>query len=381
MNNNIDIKYNTSLGRKSTYIPSILRNIDDEKINNKIEEKKKSNIKFDPESLGIYLRLKEFKLSEELKNIYIDPSKSIKLFTRSIQIDSLDRNIKFFQNPLNFITYIGYNNSLIENGTGTSCKTIQIEPRIHNNIPNISTIKLRKMIIPRFTNIIKNQISNSDGNYSMLSNIGDELLNKDIQLNSSFLINTNIVTIVNYKYDNNIYEKINFIINYLKSDVYSIIYNTTGRNRINAIYKYNVDTGFNSKKQKIFNLIVKELDDNYDFTTSNIISTYKLYPKTIKKNYLYADSKNIEKIFDKVPIKLNKLSISLTDSNNNQLNINNLDLDVINICNSCICKCEECNYACHCSYILHPLNPLYQIYLFFSFRYLDIKLNKKHELN
>jgi len=375
MNNNIDIKFNTTLGRKSTYIPSLLRNIDDGNMNDTIEEKIKSDIHFDQESLGIYLRLKEFKFSKELKDIYIDPSKSIKLFTKSIQIDSLDRNIQLFQNPLNFITYIGHNNSSIENGT-----IIQIEPRIHNNIPNISTIKLRKMIIPKFTNIIKYQILDSDINYQMLLNIGNDLLKKDIQLNSSFLIDNNIVTIVNYKYVDNKYEKINFIINYLKLDVYSVIYNTS-ETIINSIYKYNVDTGFDSKKQKIFNLIVKELDDNYDYSTSNVISTYRLYPKTIKKNYLYADSKNIEKIFDKVPVKLNKLSISLNDSNNNQLNINNLDLDVINKCNSCICKYEEYNYACHCSYILHPLNPLYQIYLFFSFRYLDIKLNKKYALN
>jgi hypothetical protein len=124
-------------------------------------------------------------------------------------------------------------------------------------------------------------------------------------------------------------------------------------------------------------LNIYELNDNYDYTTNKTITTFKLYPKVIKNKFLYASTKRIHKIFDKVPLKLNKLSVQLTDNNNVPLQILFLDYDIIDPTNKCKCTPDNKIYSCVCNYILHPLNPKYQIYIFFSFLYKRMIIDEK----
>lgn len=364
----MDIKNNKTLKRKSSYIPSVFR--DDKKedhidyiiknINLQNYQKTVSN------NLGIYIRPIEF-------DIYIDNNASI---NRTIQINSSNRNITFFQSPFNFTTYIG-NNNFFNDGK----KDIYITPRIQNIIPNITAINLKKIIIPNNFTIIETNISNNI-KYIIIKNLTDDvnkLISNQIEINKSYLINSTIITIVNFV--NN--KKLNFIVNYDPKNVFSFLLNNNNEIDINNILLYYVDYSNPSKQQRIFNLVIKELDDhfNYDTNNSNDIATFKLYPSSIKNKFLYADNKDITKIYDiNNPIKLNKLSIILLDNNFKILKINFLDneLSTTILNNKCNCNQDSKEYSCSCNYILHPFNPNYQLYLFFDFKYKQMTPYNSH---
>ena len=135
---------------------------------------------------------------------------------------------------------------------------------------------------------------------------------------------------------------------------------------------FNVDENYNMKKQRVLHLHIKEFNDQYDNQTSNIITTFRLYPRYIKNKFLYADSKNIKKVYEMQPRKLNKITIVLADSFGNPIHINFLDTDVSSKCNACICTPDVKNYSCPCNYILHPYNLYRQLYLFFVFGYYQV---------
>ena len=105
-----------------------------------------------------------------------------------------------------------------------------------------------------------------------------------------------------------------------------------------------------ANKQKIFNLCIKEFNDNFGYDTNNSNTiTFKLLPKSLKNKFLYADTRNIKKHFNNNNIKTKKISISLLDNLNNKVKINNLDYD-INTPDNCICCVDnECkNFTCCC---------------------------------
>jgi len=373
---NLNIKNNNTLYRKSTYETLITRN----KHNITNEKSKYSNKIVElPDSMGMYLR-------PENHTEYIDNFVYIR---RTIQINSSDRNLTYFKSPFNFTTYVANNQiinsgplqQVISNSASPMMKTdpkydVYLTPRIGLIIPNIYKINLNKIIIPNFFTINQKNIVSTDPDYILYNNIGiflmNYLLSSTININDEFFVSSSGVFIIVVNIVIN--EKINIIINYDPSTVVSYIYNIT---TVSDIYQYKVDSNSPSKYQRVLHLNIKELNDNFDYSTSKILSTFRLIPKSIKNKFLYADTKNIQKIFDDAPIKLNKFSIQLTDSNNIELKIYFLDYDIINQSNACCCSYEQKIYSCPCNYILHPLNPKYQIYLFFNFQYKYMVINNK----
>jgi hypothetical protein len=354
----MNIKYNNTLYRKDSFVPSNIisnsqTNID---ISNNITLFNEQN------NFGQYLRPSDY-----LK--YIDNNMFI---SKTIQIDSSDRDVKYFLSPYNFTTYIGDNNGILRtiidtntNKTKFSSVSNYIEPRM-NNLPNIYDIVLQRIMIPNNYIIIKENVNLTD--FTTISNYLIDNINSII-INKSYFVSNCIITIVNFI--NN--KKINIIINYNPAIVYSFILNN---NNITNIYKYCVDYSLPSKNEREMHLIIKELNDNYNYNTnSNYITTFILYPKSIKNKYLFANDKNIVKRYLNNPLKLNKLTIVLTDGDNNELKIYNLDSD-INSNKECICTFETKNYSCSCNYILHPYNPKYQIYMQFSFSFLRMTFNE-----
>ena len=345
---NINIDKNNTLYRKSTYDLQSQYPIKNKSLH-KLSFIERSNIPAKlNDNMGFYIRPDNY-------SYYIDNFIYIK---RTIQINSSNRNINYFKSPFNFTTYIA--NNQIANNT-------DLKPRIGTIIPNIYKINLSKIIIPNYYTINQELIINN----ALYNDIGIYLMNNsNIQINNTYFINPlNVfITIVNIVINN----KINIIINYDPSFVISFLYNN---NIINKIYKYNVDVDSYSKQQRLIHLNIKELNDNYDDIINNIITTFRLFPKSIKNKFLYADTKNIKKIFDNIPLKLNKFSIQLTDNNNTELKIFFLDYAIVNPNEKCICTPENKVYSCSCNYILHPLNPKYQIYIFFDFQFKDMVIN------
>lgn len=291
------------------------------------------------------------------------------ILSKCIYIDGGNRDIDYFPSPYNFIVYIGTNHHVIVNN-----KTICVEPRIQRQIPNMDTINLTKIIIPLFT-MIKQTVLTINADISAISDyfisnsssisIDESHLIPGINMSNVNSICTNqngIVTIVNKTAT-----KINFIINYDTTYVYSFIFKN---NVLTNAYFYNIDKNFNSKKERILHLIIKELDDEYDHSTnSSIISTFKLFPKSLKNKFLFASTLNVKKIYEKQPRKLNRITCILADANNNEIKIYFLDMDVPSKSNKCYCSFESKKYSCPCNYILHPYNRYYQMSIFLNFTY------------
>jgi hypothetical protein len=280
------------------------------------------------------------------------------MLSKGIHIDSGNRDITYFPSPYNFVVYIGNHYRIYDNATG---RDIYVEPRIQKKIPDISSINLSKIIIPLYTMINKRSITPLVGTFTNINNY--ILLNHDnIKIDDSFLISDKFITIVSMSSI-----KINFILNYDTSTVYSYNYDDTFS--FTTAFAYTINNDYNSKKERVLHLLIKELDDNNEHHTSSIISTFKLFPKSLKNKYLYANTHNIKKVFDVQPRKLNKISIILADCNNNEIKINYLDQDVSSTANKCYCINSSRKYSCPCNYILHPYNRYHQMTLFFTFSY------------
>lgn len=376
----MNIKKNRTLFRKATYEPAFTSNKIIPVIDSSIQIIEHSkNVEKLSDSYGIYLR-------PENHTDYIDNHIYI---NRTIQISSADRDFIIFKNPFDFTTYVGYNQVLFKdrnvfNPNGSLNKNYGegedkfIRPRIGTIIPNVYKINLNSIIIPDHFNIVQDDVSNND----LYTEIGSFLLANLSALanNKTFLVPittaTNIhnifITITNFVPNT----KINIITQYDTSNTYSYIYNN---NSIQHIYKYYIDYSYSSRKDRSLHLNIYELNDDvheYTTTVNQKISTFKLYPKVIKNKFLYAETKNIEKVFDKTPLKLNKFSIQLADNNNVPLQIFFLDYDV-STTNVCICSPINKDYSCSCNYILHPLNPMYQMYIFFNFLYKNMNIDNK----
>jgi len=378
---NIDIGNNTTLNRKLSYESSTTNTTDRSKqyiknIQKSFIEQTNNIIKL-PDSLGLYSR----------PNNFIDYIDNYVIIKRTIHINSDNRNVNYFKSPFNFTTFIANNQVVnnapliptLTNGPTPIFKTdsrfdVYLTPRIGVIIPDLYKINLNKIIIPNYFTINQQQIT---GNI-LYTNIGTYLMtylaSYKLTINTTIFVPlpvNNFITIVNLVADS----KINIIINYNPSIVVSYLYNATLV--VSNIYQYSVDTDSSSKTQRVLHLNIKELNDNYDNTTEPNVTTFRLFPKSIKNKFLYADTKSIKKLFDKVPVKLNKCSIQITDTYNNILQINFLDYDIVNPSNICQCSPEHKNYACPCVYILHPLNPKYQTYMFFNFEYKYMIINEK----
>jgi len=365
----MDISKNRSLDRKNTYIPYIFKD--------EFDETEEISIKI--HDINKYLTL-----ASNNRGMYIRPltnhiyKNHLRVINKTIQINGSNRNLKYYPNPFNFVTYIESNHigSVIvkEDNKDIEKEKLYTFPFIRNKLPPIRSIKLNKIIIPNNYNIIKKDI-NANNDFSSIKSELISLLNQNkLNLNSNHKINNNIFTVVN-KID----KKINLIKNYNINFVYEFSLNND--NEITNIFEYTVLIEFinSASKQKVYNLCVKEFDDisNYstDHSNTNTIS-FKLLPKSIKGKFLFANSRNIQKNFGQNSVKTKKISIKLLDNFNNDIKMNNLDYD-INTPENCICCIEnECkNFTCCCNYILHPLNPLYQIFIYFDFQYLDLILS------
>jgi hypothetical protein len=376
----MNIKKNRTLFRKATYEPAFTSNKIIPVIDSSVQiiEHSKNAEKLS-DSYGIYLR-------PENHTDYIDNHTYI---NRTIQISSADRDFIIFKNPFDFTTYVGYNqvlfkdrnvfnpNGSLNNNYGVGEDKF-IRPRIGTIIPNVYKINLNSIIIPDHFNIVQDDVSNNDlyteiGSF-LLANLSALANNKTflVPITTAPNIHNIFITITNFVPNT----KINIITQYDTSTVYSYVYNNTS---IQHIYKYHIDCSYSSRKDRSLHLNIYELNDDvheYTTTVNQKISTFKLYPKVIKNKFLYAETKNIEKVFDKTPLKLNKFSIQLADTNNVPLQIFFLDYDV-STTNVCICSPINKDYSCSCNYILHPLNPMYQMYIFFNFLYKNMNIDNK----
>jgi len=330
----MNILSNNTIQRKSSFIPSIIhddKNIldDNEQISSiTFDDLYKNNHFFNYDTLGLYLRYK---------------NKSNNIENKTIIINSLNRNILLYKDPLNFTI---------------KCTDI---------LPNIYSINLKKTILPKIFGLSKNiQTINP-----LFSTIINYLLTNILLLNNnkSFLIpssNASIVTIVNYVPTN----KINFILNYDTLNIYNYDLSTS------ILYLITYDSGFNISKYKYINVSINCFNDNYQYNTEQKDNyTFQLIPKSSKKYFIHLHTKNIQKYFYKNPKNINYINIKFDN-----ININNLDYDVPFIKN-CTCSDidENKNYSCYCNYILHPLHKYYQSFFYLTFETLHPHINNINE--
>jgi len=287
---------------------------------------------------------------------------------RSLQICSDNRDITIYPDPYNFVVNIDNNNTYID----SNGKTQYIEPRIQTMIPNMHSINLNKLIIPKLTMINRTQMNMAISPYTIintfiLSNIPLIILNSTYYLNT---INT-YITIVNFYMNGSNMNKINFIMNYDINTVYNFNYNDA-MTILQSVYMLSINTDFNTKFQKILHLHIHELDDNYAHSTTNNSATFRIFPKSLKGQYLHANTNNIIKLYDKIPRKITKLKISIKDDTDTPIKTMYLDYNIQKQTIKCNCyeNMNDIDYSCSCKYLLHPYNPIYQIYLFFYMEFI-----------
>jgi hypothetical protein len=365
----MDIKNNRSLNRKSTYISSLEYAFEQDKQKNKIIISEKPSEKpFEIHNIPT-INVVTNNIGYYIKQLnYDDYLKHLGIIKRTIQINGNNRDIKYYPSPFKFTTYIESN--LI--GTDENRKNIYTYPFIRNKIYPINSINLNKIIIPNNFNISKTKILDlTNPNILIINSLQQLLTTNQLKINQSYSLLNNIITVVNITST-----KINIINNYDSN----IVYCYTIINQIidNNVFKCQLKYDNPSTKHRVYYLKINEFDDSYDYQTNgdNSSCTFKLIPKSLKSNFLYANTKNIQKVFDKKNIKTKKITISLLDDSYNEIKINNLDYDIQTDSKCICCPFEECkNFSCCCNYILHPYNPMYQMFIYFSFTYKHLIAN------
>lgn len=259
----------------------------------------------------------------------------------NIIIDSADRDISVYKNPLKF--------------------TVKLNPLSSDNKPYIptSTIKNLKylqvvnVMLPLHYQIHRKQINNDN---ILIDFIETHIVN----WNNNFEIdyNNKKIQICNIDFKNNDEWEINYTIDEKKIPLYCII----KYNNQYITYEYNYIERLLQNKKNIFLCIEEYNNKNVLSTDSNNKFIAPLHPKKIRNNFILYNIKNRILFKNSNLSQLTSLNITLKDHNGETLQIPFLDLNITYLHKLCNCS-NKLNYSCSCYYLRHPLNPLWQMHL------------------
>lgn len=274
-----------------------------------------------------------------INNYQIDNNKKIKYYIHehNMIIDSMDRNIDVYTNPLNF--------------------TVKLHPLQNDIMPyiirppinNVKYINVLNVMLPLYHNLHK-IVTNTDNDFKTFvdQNIDSFKIGDDIVYQKDTIQICNI-----YKENNN--WEINYTINKEKNPSFSLVKNNTDY----KTYKYN----YFLQKEKVVYLNIKEFNDYNTYSTSDLRMCAPLYPRYVTKKFINYKIKKGLILFKNSDLrKISRLEISFTDDNNQIIKIPLLDNKVLR--KNCYCN-ENCteDYSCSCYYLRHPYNPMWQVQL------------------
>jgi len=124
-------------------------------------------------------------------------------------------------------------------------------------------------------------------------------------------------------------------------------------------------------------LTINEITDNNINSTNNALrqAFCLLYPDSYGELHYYAATNYQDKIWKMSNLaNINRLTLNLSDSFGNPLQMPNLDYYVTT---GKICNCTGTNYACPCFYIRHPYYKWLQVQYMIKFGVVETEIDKK----
>ena len=293
-------------------------------------------------------------------------------------INSIDRDIKYYQNPFNFLVKFaplsGDNNASIS-------RTFQ----------NIRYVKIETAVLPRHYFITKTELNTINLSNQLINNLFQsfDLVNHKTQLDNKIIdefiiIYSYVDTINNKLYINYTNYEPDISITIKKS--YEVIKDLTTETIIT--YQYQISC-ISIENDKYTILYLNDINDVSQFSTDLALSKAfnVLYPEIISGNSIYVNCRYADKIYKYSDLgNMTKMELILTNSLGKPLSINIKALDFnVSTLNSTICTCTNDNitgniirdYKCICNYIRHPRFMKIQIDLMFKFGIVETEFNKR----
>ena len=219
----------------------------------------------------------------------------------------------------------------------------EIKFKLYQQIKNIHTIFIYRVIMPRFYILTKTILP----------------INSFLENNIFYIIKNKLSSFDNIQVHNLTNNHINFSINNDYTRVYEIEFNDE------IIISYNlyfIDKNYQIERLYPFlNIKIDNVIDDQYFTTNNKSQFLPLIAKSKRQNNVYYNCNDFIKIYHTNSLaNLSNLNISiLTPTNLQLISTNYFDTNI----NNCKCMIIGNKPGCSCTYIRNKSNPLFSCYI------------------
>jgi hypothetical protein len=321
--------------------------------NNKISNPYFNNNEFDKPNL-IYNNISD-KVSVDILVEYV------------IVIESIDRDIEKYPNPLKYKIYF---NPVAQTKDAYIYKTFE----------NVKYIKLESAILPRKYSYFRKDITSTNSDISTL-------INTNWKRNDNIIFNTvNYTIIEDYIIDNIRYIKYGITkpLPELIDKVYELQYNIN--TSLFTLYEFEL-INLSLENEKFLLLNIDEIKDVNDMATNTEISNAFsiLFPDYVNGDFFYTNTQGVDKIYRFSQLgNIKSLSINISDNEGKDFNTQSYKMFTdTHISNNkkCICKVNNNgelirDYGCSCSYMRHPYYKKFQNTLLFKVGVIENDIDK-----
>lgn len=341
---------NTNIAPVYTNIAPVYTNFDN---NNKISNPYLNGNEFDKPNL-IY------------NNVSNNTSVDI-LVEYIIAIESIDRDIEKYPNPLKYKIYF---NPVAQTK----------DAYIYRTFENVKYIKLESAILPRKYSYFRKDITSNNLDISVL-------INTNWKRNDNLIFNTiNYTIIEDYIIDNIRYIKYGITkpLPEIIDKVYELQYNINSS--LFTLYEFEL-INLSLEDEKFILLNIDEIKDVNDLATNTEISNAFtiLFPDYVNGDFFYTNTQGVDKIYRFSQLgNIKSLTINITDNEGKDFNTQSYkiftDKHILNN-RKCICKVNNDgeiirDYGCSCSYMRHPYYKKFQNTLLFKVGVIENDIDK-----
>jgi hypothetical protein len=330
-----------------------------------------------------YLNDNEFNKPNLIYNNISDKISVDILVEYVIMIESIDRDIEKFPNPLKYRIYF---NPVAQTQ----------DAYIYRTFENVKYIKLETAILPRKYSYFRKDITSLTKDYSTL-------INTNWKINDNFTLDiSNNYTIIEDYIENNI--------RYIKygitkplpetiDKVYELQYKLQYDASKNIILQYDISKNIfitlyefqlidlSLENEKFLLLNIDEIKDTNDMATNIEISNSFaiLFPDYVNGDFFYTNTQGVDKIYRFSQLgNIKSLTINITDYEGKDFNTQSYKMFTdshISKNKKCICKVSNNgeiirDYGCSCSYIRHPYYKKFQNTLLFKIGVIENDIDK-----
>ena len=329
---------------------------------NQIDYKEESSYKMPYENWN------SFKKPNNLTYDNLNNDGKIEVITQNIlTFDSMDRDIQKYPNPFTF---------RIKFNPETNTK----DAFIRKNYKNVKFLSLDMAVFPRKFYIDQHAIGTITNDIINLQNLtlkANQLID-NIQILHTDTILKSIVIINSYV----LYDQKHIIFTIPLSNITMnmeicwelIIINPN----LTTLTQYTLNKS-SLENEKFLLLFIDEIDNNQNFSTNQFIdrSFGMLMPNFINGDYLYMDTKIVEKIYKYSDLGIvDQITLKITNSRGIEISTNTEAYDMMSNMNICACQFVR-DYSCVCTYMRHPFYYKFQTNTLFKVGYIEPNIDKR----